>query len=170
MFPRTENMGSIYPWADRRVYIVYCVLCRHHLGKRNIMQTSIHYTAFWIFCYQATSRYCNILKDNSFLHTKHAVRWNGSLLLEARLKDARGSNLVACKPSQTRGDFFGESDPEIKPVLLYWSSNLRPVRSRSDAPKETPLPSESRYLNTAWAEDFWVELTLPRPGQPLGKP
>ena len=38
---------------------------------------------------------------------------------EARLKDARGSNLVACKPSQTRGDFFGESDPEIKPVLLY---------------------------------------------------
>ena len=46
------------------------------------MQTSIHYTAFWIFCYQATSRYCKIIKENSLLWTKCVARLNGTLLLE----------------------------------------------------------------------------------------
>ena len=38
------------------------------------------------------------------------------------------------------GNYFfgGGSDPGIKPVLLTESSNLRPVRSRSDAPKKPP--------------------------------
>ena len=36
----------------------------------------------------------------------------------------------------SRGDFFGKSDPGIKPVFYTEKSHLRPVRSRSETPKK----------------------------------
>ena len=64
-----------------------------------------------------------------------------------------------------RGDFFGESDPETKPVLLYWSSNLRPVRSHSVAPIKPPqFTPKLKFYNFSLGRFLhntkWGRLTL----------